>query len=78
MIYRILNAPPGYPDDQKYLVVAYENLNYDSRVMNVEGRRFVASLDEARQMIPKDANRLPFEPINQFLELYSYDESNHR
>jgi len=76
MIYRILNAPPGYPDDQKYMVVAYENLDYDSRVLNDEGTRFVATLDEARRMIPKDTDRLPFEPLNQFLELYSYDKSN--
>jgi hypothetical protein len=31
---------------------------------------FAATLEKARGMLPKEAKRLPFEPINQFLELW--------
>lgn len=74
MMYRILNSPPGYPDDRKYMVVAYENLDLDSRVSGEVTDTFAATLDEARRLIPKDSRRLEFEPSNQFLELYSQNE----
>jgi len=73
MFFRILKAPPGFPPEEQYRLVEYENSDLDSHI----GRwRPFASLEEARGMIPKDAVRLPFEPMNQFLELYSQDESN--
>jgi hypothetical protein len=73
MIYRILKSPPGYPSDQNYLVAAYNNLDYKSSICYLEtedGRRFVATLEEARRLIPDHAKRIPFEPENQFLELW--------
>lgn len=39
MVYRIVNSPPGYPDDRKYMVIAYENLDLDSRVSSEVARR---------------------------------------
>jgi hypothetical protein len=73
MIYRILKAPPGYSAEQKYLVAAYETLDFDSPshyLTNKDGGKFAASLDEARCMVPSSAKSLPFEPVNQFVELW--------
>ena len=73
MIFRLLKAPPGFPPEEQYWVVEYENLDLDSH----NGRwQSVASLNEARRLIPKDAVRLQFEPMGQFLELYSHNQSN--
>lgn len=76
MIFRILTSPPGYPEDQRFMVVEYETLDFDSSVKHHPGWKFAATLEEARQMIPADAVRLPFEQEHQFLELYSHDEIN--
>ncbi|MDB5341898.1 MAG: hypothetical protein JWP89_275 [Schlesneria sp.] len=73
MFFRILKAPPGFPPEEQFRVVEYENADLDSRIIRW---RSVASLEEARRTIPSEAVRLPFEPMNQFLELYSHNESN--
>jgi len=78
MFYRILKAAPGYPKDQQFSVATYNDLALDSAggyLTNDQGSRYVASLHEARQLIPENARRLPFERTNQFLELYS-DQSS--
>ena len=57
MFYRILKAPPGYPPEQQYQVVAYETLAYDSPkfwVTKEDGGNAVATLEEARRMIPNE------------------------
>ena len=72
-MFRILKAPPGFLPEEQYRLVEYENSDLDSHISRW---RPFASLEETRSMIPKDAVRLPFEPMNQFLELYSQDESN--
>ncbi len=73
MIYRILKSPPGYPAEQQFVVVAYETLDLGSSkpyLAKDGGGRFAATLDEARNTLPRNAVRLPFEPVNQFLELW--------
>ena len=73
MFYRILKAPPGYSPEQQYLVAAYETLAYDSSkfwVTTDDGNTFVATLEEARRVIPKGARLLPSQPDHQFLELW--------
>jgi hypothetical protein len=73
MFYRILAAPPGYPPDQKYAVAAYETLEYSSSVGGIrkpDSTRLVATLEEARGLLPANARRLAFEPQDQFLELW--------
>lgn len=70
---RDLPHPPGYPPHQKYMVVAYQTLEYDASVGNVrraDGTRFTATEKEARNLLPADARQLPFEPEYQFLELW--------
>lgn len=73
MYYRILDAPPGYPHDCKYMVAAYETLEYSTCVGSVlgnDGRRFVRTIEEARELIPKPRVQLPFDRDAQFLELW--------
>jgi hypothetical protein len=73
VFYRILKAPPGYGPDQNYLVAIYETLDYDSMKRSItkqDGSKFAATREEARNMIPRSAIRLPFEPEYQFLELW--------
>jgi hypothetical protein len=73
VFYRILRAPPGYPAHQKYMVSAYTTLEYSSScgyIANEVGTRFFATLEEARQAMPQDARKLPFEQEDQFLELW--------
>ena len=77
MYYRILTAPPGYGPDENYMVGIYETLEYDSCLGSVrkpDGSRFAAALEEAREMLPADARRLPFTPEDQFLELWEGSE----
>ena len=74
MIYRILKAPPGYAPEEQYYVAAYETTDYDSykfEIKNDHGSKFVATQEEARRLIPINAKSLPFEPKNQFLELWA-------
>jgi len=78
VFYRILAAPPGYGPDEKYMVAAYETLEYTSCVGNVkkaDSSRFAATLEEARTMLPGSARHLPSEPDHQFLELWACDEA---
>lgn len=70
LFYRILNAPPGYPE--RYWVSAYTSLDFKSSVK--ERPRTAVTIDEARSLIPKGARQLPFEPQNQFLELWETDD----
>jgi hypothetical protein len=73
VIYRILAAPPGYPPEDRYMVAAYKTREYDSCLGNVrraDGTFFAATLEGARGLLPADARRLPFEPEDQFLELW--------
>jgi hypothetical protein len=73
MFYRILQAPPGYPPDQQYLVAAYETTDYASSkywLTKDDGSKFMATLEEARRLIPSHAKRLPSQPDHQFLELW--------
>lgn len=73
MFYRIVKAAPGSPSHQNYTVVEYRTLDFTSSLGNVKtvgGSRFFATLEEARQAIPRDAKRLPFEPEHQFVELW--------
>lgn len=75
MVYRILKSPPGYPEGQQYMVVEYEKMEITSSVKDRPGWTFAATLEDARRLIPTEAVRLPFEPMNQFLELYSKGRS---
>jgi hypothetical protein len=73
MFYRILRSPPGYPEDQKFMVSAYETLDIQSHVAPLktpDGRKMFATLEEARALLPAEARRLPFETDHQFLELW--------
>jgi hypothetical protein len=73
MTYRILLAPPGYGPDQRYLVAAYRSLEYSScqeSLRTQNGSLFAATLEEARSIIPQDAERLPFVRDHQFIELW--------
>jgi hypothetical protein len=77
MFYRIINAPPGYAPDQKYLVAAYETTDTCSKkcsVTKADGSLFAATIEEARQMIPSNATRHSFEPTDQFLELWEAED----
>ncbi|MES2789672.1 MAG: hypothetical protein V4719_08630 [Planctomycetota bacterium] len=55
IIYRILQAPPGYPEEQQYMVVGYENLDFTSSIKSHGPQQFATTLNEARQMIPPNA-----------------------
>jgi hypothetical protein len=72
MFYRILRTPPGYPPDEQFMVVAYETLEFNSsfHLTTESGSKSVATLEEARRMLPMNAVRLPFERKYQFLELW--------
>jgi hypothetical protein len=73
MFYRIFKSPPGYPPDQQYMASAYETLAYDSSTFwlaTKDGRRMVATVEDARAMLPAGARQLPFEVDHQFLELW--------
>jgi hypothetical protein len=73
MFYRIMIAPPGYAPHQRYMVMAYGTLEYESYISGVnnsDGSRFFSSLEEARRAIPADAKPLPSQPEHQFLELW--------
>jgi len=77
MFYRIVKAPPGYAPDQKYLVAAYETMDARSKKCNVkkaDGGLFVATVEEARRMIPNNATPHSFEPNDQFLELWEAED----
>jgi hypothetical protein len=77
MIYRILATPPGYSPECNYMVAAYETLEYDSSVGWVrgpDGKRFTATLEEARSLLPANARRLAFAPEHQFLEVWESEE----
>lgn len=73
MLYRIIEAPPGYPPDQNYMVAMYRTLDYDTlcgRVRNAGGSQFFETVEAARKAIPANARRLPFDRDHQFLELW--------
>lgn len=77
MFYRILNSPPGYPPHQNYMVSAYRTPEFQSccgYVKNVDGSGFFATIEEARRALPADAKQLPFQPVDQFLELWELSE----
>jgi len=77
VFYRILSSPPGYGPAQRYMLAKYRTLEYDSRiaqVKNLDGSLFFATLEEAHKAIPAEAKRLPFEPEDQFLELWESAE----
>jgi hypothetical protein len=78
LFFRIIEAPPGYAPDQKYLVAAYETKDPSSRRYNVkkaDGTLFAATLEEARRMMPDNATPLSFEPDSQLLELWEAEEN---
>ncbi|MBL8819897.1 MAG: hypothetical protein JNL58_27980 [Planctomyces sp.] len=69
-----MNAPPGYSPSQRYMVGKYWNFSLDSHcevIANNDGSRFFASLEDARDMIPRGAAQIAFEPMDQFVELWS-------
>lgn len=73
MFFRIIAAPPGYAADERYMVAAYESLEFDScqsTLLSPSGSKFAATIEEARKMIPGSARPLRFEPDCQFLELW--------
>jgi hypothetical protein len=74
MVYRIMWAPPGHASHQRYMVAAYRTPDLPSSwsvgVKNTDGSNLFATLEEARRGIPAGARQLPFEPENQFLELW--------
>lgn len=72
LFYRILNAPHGYPEEQRYVVSAYRSLEFNSSIE--KNYRFAATITEARSLIPQGALQLPFEPQYQFLELWETDD----
>lgn len=77
MIYRIITSPPGYAVSQRYMIGKYKDMSLDSLceiVVNTEGSRFFASLEDAYMMIPKEAKRIAFDPKDQFVELWSVDQ----
>jgi hypothetical protein len=69
MFYRILNAPPGYSPEERYMLVRYRTLDFDSSIHG-DPSSFFASLEEARAAIPGPARQLPFQQVHQFLELW--------
>ena len=71
MFYRILEAPPGYPPEQGYLLVKYRALNYESVR---EPPRFFATIEDARAAIPNVHKQLPFDRDAQFIELWETSE----
>lgn len=73
MFFRIIAAPPGYPPHERYMVAAYDSLEFGSlrySLSTARGGKFAATLDEARSMIPIAARRVFVEPEDQFLELW--------
>ncbi len=73
MFYRILRAPPGYPSQQHYRVLAYESLEYDSVkfwVTKEDGAKSVATLEEARRLLPAGARYVHSQADHQFIELW--------
>ena len=78
MFYRILSAPPGYLPHEKYMVAEYTTVEFGSRsrnLTNAVGSKFFATLEEAQRAIPCDATQLPYQPEDQFLELWMSSES---
>jgi hypothetical protein len=73
MFYRIMTSPPGSGPDEKYMVGVYETLKYSSCVgslRNKDGGNIAATLEEARKMLPANAQQLPFTAKDPFLELW--------
>jgi hypothetical protein len=72
MYYRIVNNVPGYPPEQQYMVAAYETLAYEHAfaLRKPDGSRYLATLEEARQLLPPGAKCLSSQPEDQFLELW--------
>lgn len=82
MYYRIMRAPPGYPEDQKYLVGRYKNADtcdgFAGYLKKEDGTRFAATLEEARYMLPENSTLMPFKPVDQFLELWNDNVINNK
>ncbi len=60
-----------------FLVASYRSLDFDSSedfFRTEDGSRFLATIEEARSIIPKEAVRLPFIQHYQFIELWKLDE----
>jgi hypothetical protein len=77
VFYRIMTAPPGYGPEEKFMVGIYETLKYSSclgSLRNKDGSGFAATLEDARQMLPAGARRLPFVAEDHLLELWEADE----
>lgn len=73
MFFRIIAAPPGYAPEERYMVAAYDSLDFNSlkyTLSTTSGSKFAATLEEARRMIPGSARRLSLERDCQFLELW--------
>ena len=73
MLYRIVNVPPGYGPDEKYMVCAYRNTDLESKVCNLrnsEGSVFAATPEEARKMIPDGAICLTYLADELTIELW--------
>ncbi len=73
MFYRILNAPPGYPDEQRYWLVEYRSLEFESSVKG-QPIRWFTTIEQARMAIPGHARQLPWQQIHQFVELWELTE----
>lgn len=77
MYYRVMTAPPGHGPADKFMVGVYETLKYGSCMGSLrkkDGSNLTATLEEARQMLPANARRLPFVAEDQFLELWEVAE----
>ena len=77
MSYRIMTAPPGHGSDENFMVGIYETLKFGSCVGTLrkpDGEAFAVTLEEARTMLPAGARRLPFDPEDQFLELWEAND----
>jgi hypothetical protein len=73
VFYFILSAPPGYPETARFMVGAYDSMDpcsYRFGLRKPDGEQFASTLGEARAMLPAEAIRRPFLPVDQFLELW--------
>lgn len=78
MLYRIVNSPPGYRPDERYMVCAYETLDLATKICNVRkvgGTVFAASLKDARTLIPFGAERLQYVADELTIELWEISVS---
>ena len=72
MFYRIIESPPGYRPDEKYMVAKYPTLAIGSSqaIFSDTGSRFFPTIENARGALPPNAKQLPFESEPPFVELW--------